>query len=151
MEVSPEDILSNIDSVAWVSDWIEITQDQIDMFADATNDHQFIHVDPLKAATTPFGSTVAHGFLTLALLSSMAETALPNITGRKMAVNYGFEKIRFLSPVRSGKVIRGQFKPAPAKFEKTGEQLRMNLDVSVFIQGEEKPALIAEWIIVSHF
>src|ERR1051325_3272680 len=107
---SIEDIKSRIGSEVGVSDWILVDQARIDSFADVTEDHQFIHVDPEAAARTPFGGTIAHGFLTLSLLSRMAADAMLRPDGVKMGVNYGFEKIRFLAPVRSGSRVRGRFR-----------------------------------------
>jgi len=127
-----------------LSDWITVTQDQIDTFAQCTNDHQFIHVDPIAAAKTPFGSTIAHGFLTLSLLSSMAYQ-MPGIDGTVMAVNYGFDKVRFVSPVKVGARIRGRL--ILSKFEeiRPGE-VQTTMNVTVEIEGQDKPALVAEWL-----
>lgn len=129
-----------------VSDWVEVTQEMIDMFAEATGDHQFIHVDPERAAMTPFGGTIAHGFLTLSLMPMLAEkTHQPPIAGVKMGVNYGGNKVRFLTPVRSGKRVRGRFKLLEL-VEKRPGQWQQTTEFTVEIEGEDKPALIAEWI-----
>src|SRR5437868_12218684 len=104
-----------------VSDWIEVTQDRIAAFAEATEDRQFIHVDPEAAAKTPFGGTIAHGFLTLSLLSQMAAGVMLVPPTIRMAVNYGFEKIRFIAPVRSGKSVRGRFILVSAEEKKPGQ------------------------------
>ena len=129
-----------------VSEWVEVTQTMIDQFAQATLDHQFIHVDPVRAAQTPFGGTIAHGFLTLSLLSHMAATTdAPRIAGVKMGVNYGANKVRFLSPVRSGKRVRARFKLLEMAEKRPGQWQQVN-EVTVEIEGEDKPALIAEWI-----
>ncbi|WP_179961580.1 MaoC family dehydratase [Pikeienuella piscinae] len=134
-----------IGSEIGVSRWIEVNQSMIDGFAEITDDHQFIHVDPVKAAETPFGGTIAHGFLTLSLLSTMVYEAGPSLNGVTMGVNYGFDRVRFLSPVRSGKRVRGRFTLAKLDESVPGEATyRQN--VTVEIEGEEKPALIAEWI-----
>src|SRR3954470_12423033 len=106
---SIEDIQSNVGSEVGLSDWILVDQARIDAFAEVTEDPQFIHIDPEAAAKTPFGGTIAHGFLTLSLLSRMAADAMPRPAGVKMGVNYGFERVRFMAPVRSGKRIRGRF------------------------------------------
>src|SRR6188768_4146023 len=90
-------------------EWFEVTQSQIDQFADVTEDHQFIHVDPERAKATPFGGTVAHGFLTMSLLAPMAFDAQPRLTGTAMSVNYGFDRVRLMAPVRAGSRIRGRF------------------------------------------
>src|ERR671921_1972124 len=106
---SIQDIQSRLGSEVGVSDWIPIDQARIDAFADVTQDHQFIHIDPQAAAKTPFGGTIAHGFLTLSLLSRMAADVMLRPEGVKMGVNYGLDRVRFLSPVRSGKCVRGRF------------------------------------------
>jgi acyl dehydratase len=128
-----------------VSDWFLIDQARIDAFADVTEDWQFIHVDAGAAAKTPFGGTIAHGFLTLSLLSAMAYQAAPMIENLVMGVNYGFDKIRFLQPVRSGKRVRGRFKLLDAGERDPGRWL-IRQEVTVEIEGEPKPALVAEWL-----
>ncbi|MEM1398100.1 MAG: MaoC family dehydratase [Pseudomonadota bacterium] len=128
-----------------VSDWLSIDQERINLFADVTEDHQFIHVDPEAAAQTPFGGTIAHGFLTLSMLSKMADGSVLVLNGIKMGVNYGFEKVRMMSPVRAGKRIRGHFTLAEAD-ERTPGQWRFKYTAKVEIEDEEKPALIAEWV-----
>lgn len=130
-----------------VSDWVEVSQEMINKFADATGDHQFIHVNPQMAAMTPFGGTIAHGFLTLSLmplLSSKIADA-PKIDGVKMGVNYGGNKTRFLAPVRSGKRVRGVFKLLELDEKRPG-QWQQTMEITVEIEGEPKPALICEWI-----
>lgn len=128
-----------------VSRWIEIDQKRIDVFADVTEDWQFIHIDPEKAKMTPFGTTIAHGFLTLSMLSAMVYEAGPAIKGVAMGVNYGFDKIRFLSPVKAGARIRGRFTLTELDESKPGE-VTYKQAVTVEIEGGEKPALVAEWI-----
>ena len=127
------------------SDWLKITQDRINQFADATNDHQFIHVSPMKALLTPFRKTIAHGFLSLSLLSYLnAEHAiLPE--NLKMALNYGFDKVRFLAPVKVGKRIRSHQSIVEVSEKKPGQWL-VRYDVSVEIEGEDKPALVTEML-----
>jgi acyl dehydratase len=142
---SIEEIQERVGTQIGVSDWILIDQARIDAFADITEDHQFIHVDPERAAKTPFRGTVAHGFLTLSLLSRMADGVMLHPESLRMAVNYGFEKVRFMAPVRSGKRVRGQFKMLSAE-EKRASQWQITYEVTVEIEGEEKPALIADWI-----
>ncbi len=127
-----------------VSEWFTITQDQIDRFADCTHDHQFIHVDPAAAAETPFGTTIAHGFLTLSLLSAMAYQ-MPSIEGAVMGVNYGMNKMRFVSPVKVNARIRGRFVLAELTEIRPGE-MQSIMHVTVEIDGQDKPALVAEWI-----
>ena len=129
-----------------VSDWVEVTQAMIDKFADATGDHQFIHVDPVRAAQTPFGGTIAHGFLSLSLMPMLVDKApLPEIEGKKMGVNYGGNKVRFLTPVRSGKRVRGRFKLLSFAERKPGVWEHVT-EYTLEIEGESKPGLIAEWI-----
>ena len=129
-----------------VSDWVEVSQAMIDKFADATGDHQFIHVDPEAAAQTPFGGTIAHGFLTLSLMPMLIEkTDLPRVEGAKMGVNYGGDRVRFLTPVRSGSKVRGRFKPLSFEEKRPG-QYQQTTEFTVEIKGQDKPALIAEWI-----
>ncbi|MGR3505868.1 MAG: MaoC family dehydratase [Paracoccaceae bacterium] len=127
-----------------VSDWFTITQEQINQFADCTHDHQFIHVDPEAAAKTPFGSTIAHGFLTLSLLSAMVYQ-MPSIKGVTMGVNYGMNKMRFVSPVKVGARIRGRFVLADF-VEIRPDEVQSTLAVTVEIEGQDKPALVAEWL-----
>jgi acyl dehydratase len=142
---SIEDIKARIGQEVGVSDWILVDQARIDTFADVTEDHQFIHIDPEAAAKTPFGGTIAHGFLSLSLLSRMAADAMLRPEGIRMGVNYGFEKVRFLAPVRSGKRVRGRFTLASFDEKRPG-QFQFVHNVTVEIEGEEKPALIADWI-----
>ena len=128
-----------------VSRWFVIDQKRIDAFADATEDWQFIHIDPEAAKATPFGETVAHGFLTMSMLSAIAYDALPRVSGLAMGVNYGFDKVRFVAPVRAGRRIRGHFKLiglAP----RSAKEYQSRTTVTVEIEGEDKPALIAEWL-----
>lgn len=125
------------------SPWLEITQERVNQFADATNDHQFIHVDLEKAKQTPFGGTIAHGFLSLSLLSYLnAQTAIVP-EGLVMGINYGSDKVRFLAPVSVGKRIRSRQKILEVTEKKPGQWL-IKTDVSVEIDGEETPALVAE-------
>ncbi|HEY6662065.1 MAG TPA: MaoC family dehydratase, partial [Sphingomicrobium sp.] len=128
-----------------VSDWLAIGQDRIDAFADATEDRQFIHVDPEAAAQTPFGGTVAHGFLSLSMLSRMGAEAMLIPQGVKMAVNYGLDRVRFIAPVRSGQRIRGRFVLDSIE-ERSPGQLLVRHSVTVEIEGVDKPALTAQWL-----
>jgi acyl dehydratase len=128
-----------------VSGWLLIDQAAIDAFAEVTQDHQFIHTDPEAAAKTPFGGTVAHGFLTLSLLSRMAADVMLRPEQVTMAVNYGFERVRFIAPVRSGSRVRGRFVLASAQEKRPG-QWQFVHNVTVEIEGETKPALTADWI-----
>lgn len=128
-----------------LSKWFEVDQARIDAFADCTEDHQFIHVDPEAAKATPFGGTIAHGFLTLSLASAMSYDAVAPLDGVMMGVNYGFDKLRFLAPARAGSRIRGRFKLLSAE-DKGGGRWLLKHELTVEIEGEDKPALIAEWL-----
>lgn len=130
---------------SFVSHWIIVDQARIDAFAKVTEDEQFIHVDPKRAAATPFGGTVAHGFLTLSLLSAMAYSALLRIEGAAHGVNYGFDRVRFVHPVRSGSRVRGHF-TLKALTARSAREWQLAYEVSVEIEGVEKPALVAQWL-----
>jgi acyl dehydratase len=139
------DIVCLLGKPVGTSSWITVDQDRINRFADVTNDHQFIHVDPVAAQASPFGGTIAHGLLTLSLLPSMAYEVMPVPAGTKMSANYGYDKIRFITPVRSGSRVRGHFKLLDFSETKPG-RWQQTTEVTVEIEGEEKPALIADWI-----
>ena len=134
-----------------VSSWHLVDQDRIDVYDDVIEDHQFIHVDPERARReTAFGSTVAHGFLTMSLMSIMSYEVMPVIEGTTMGVNYGFDKLRFISPVRSGSRVRGRFVLNEARLRKPSELLSRT-SVTVEIEGEDKPALVADWLGLIYF
>ena len=141
----PGDLAALAGTEICVSDWTEITQDQINTFADVTDDHQFIHIDPEAAAKTPFGGTIAHGFLTMSLLSQFSEQTGIVLEGITMGVNYGFDKMRFLAPVPSGSKVRGRFVLKSAEEKRPGQFL-ITYTVTVEIDGGDKPALIADWL-----
>jgi acyl dehydratase len=143
--MSLEELKGKVGETVGTSDWILVDQERIDKFADTTGDHQFIHVNPEMAKHTPFGTTIAHGFLSLSLLAPMGYTAMPVIEGVKMGVNYGLNRVRFLAPVKSGSRVRGHFRLADVT-ERGKGVVQSTYDVSVEIEGEEKPALQAEWI-----
>ncbi|MBW3664388.1 MAG: MaoC family dehydratase [Actinobacteria bacterium] len=144
LEVVPLDELkSRIGAEIGTSDWVQIDQDRIDAFADVTNDHQFIHVDPEAAKQTPFGGTIAHGYLTLSLLPHFMSQATLLPEGLVMAMNYGSDKVRFLAPVKVGSRVRGRVTLLDVKEKASGQMLIKN-EVTVEIEGEDKPALIAE-------
>lgn len=146
MPVAPlDDIRGRIGTEVGVSSWLTMDQQRINEFADATEDRQFIHTDPDAAAQTPFGGTIGHGFLTLSMLSRMAAEGMLVPDSIKMAVNYGLDRVRFIAPVRSGKRIRGRFRLDSVE-EKAPGQLLLRHTVTVEIEGEEKPALTAEWL-----
>ena len=131
-------------------EWMTITQELVNQFADVTQDHQFIHIDPVRAKQTPFGATIAHGFLTLSLLTHLGKGMEdPNADPRRyeglvMGVNYGFDKVRFISPVKVGRRIRAHAELS--KVELKGNAIQATRTFTVEIEGEEKPALVAEWI-----
>lgn len=134
-----------------ISDWITVDQPMIDRFADLTHDWNFIHVDPGKAAETPYGSTIAHGFLLLSMLAPLRATCpRPRIPGLTMGVNYGFDRVRFVTAVKSGVRIRGTFTVVSVK-EKNATQFLEEMDVVVGIEGEEKPAVVARWLSMFFF
>ncbi len=147
--LSKADYQAQVGQEIGVSDWMLVDQARIDAFAECTDDRQFIHIDPAKAAATPFGTTIAHGYLTLSLLSAMAYDAMPGIEGAKMGVNYGLNKVRFMAPVKSGKRIRGRFKMLDVS-ERSPGVMQSTVEVSVEIEDEAKPALIAEWVTLSY-
>ena len=129
------------------SGWYDITQERINAFAEPTEDRQFIHIDPEAARDGPFGQTIAHGFLTLSLLPAMLDNStVPAIRDRKTLINYGCNKLRFLTPVKSGKRVRGVFTLLEL-IEKRPGQWQETLEFTVEIEGEDKPALIAEWVL----
>jgi len=143
--VEQSELAGLIGTVIGKSDWVMIDQDRVNVFADVTEDHQFIHVNPEKAKMTPFGGPIAHGFLTLSLLSRFAETASLTVKGAVMGVNYGLESVRFLNPVAVGKKVRGVFTLKDAVEKKPG-QILLTYNVTVEIDGVEKPALVADWL-----
>ena len=134
-----------------VSSWHLVDQKRINLYADVIEDHQFIHIDPERARKeTAFGSTVAHGFLTMSLMSIMSYEVMPVIEGTTMGVNYGFDKLRFIAPVRAGSRVRSRFTLMEAKLRKPTE-LQSRTNVTVEIEGEDKPALVADWIGLIYF
>jgi acyl dehydratase len=142
---SLDDIRARIGEEVGVSSWLAVDQARIDAFAEATEDRQFIHTDPVAAARTPFGGTIAHGFLSLSLLSRMGAEAMLIPEGVKMAVNYGLDRVRFLAPVKSGARVRGRFTLDSVE-EKAPGQILMRHIVTVEIEGGDKPALTAVWL-----
>ncbi|MNU88404.1 putative enoyl-CoA hydratase 1 [compost metagenome] len=141
----PRDLPSLVGQEVGLSRWITVDQARIDAFAKITEDEQFIHIDPERARATPFGGTIAHGFLTLSLASAMSYDAVAPLDDMVMGVNYGFDKLRFLAPVPAGSNIRGRFKLLSAE-DKTGGRWLLKHELTVEIEGADKPALIAEWL-----
>lgn len=135
----------NIGTKVGISNWYVLDQERINQFAEITHDSQYIHTDPKLAAQTPFGTTIAHGFLTLSLLPAMGADVIPQIEGDIMSINYGLEKMRFLSPVPAGAQVRGHF-TLKALETGTPDQITLLWEVIIEIEGQEKPALYAEWL-----
>lgn len=145
-EVTPGEMRARVGDEIGVSDWVTVDQAMIDKFADATGDHQFIHVDPERAKATPFGTTIAHGFLTLSLFPRLyAASNAPKVRDVKMGVNYGGERVRFLSPVPSGSKVRGRFKLLKLEEKRPG-QWQQEVEYTAEIKDAEKPALVAHWV-----
>ncbi len=141
--ISVRDLASRVGQEVGVSEWYEVTQERIDLFAEATEDHQWIHVDRERAKGGPFGGTIAHGFLTLSLLPHLAQTAF-SFAERKMGVNYGLNRLRFTSPVPSGSRIRARF--VVGKVEPIDGGVQITWNVTVEREGGDKPCLVAEWL-----
>lgn len=144
--MSPQDLAAKTGETIGKSEWFEVSQERINQFAEATGDHQFIHINPEMAKMTPFGTTIAHGFLTLSLIPVLRQQSdCPRPDGVKMGVNYGGNKVRFLAPVKSGKRVRAHFKLLEL-VEKRPGQWQETMETTIEIEGEDKPALIAEWM-----
>jgi acyl dehydratase len=133
-----------LDREVAVSDWIDVTQARIDRFAEATEDRQWIHVDPARAGESPFKSTIAHGFLTLSLVSALGQKAM-RIDGLRMAINYGLNRVRFIAPVPAGSRIRGRFVPMSVSHE--ADSVQVTWRVTIEREHAEKPCCVAEWIV----
>lgn len=144
--ISLETLVAGVGREIGVSPWRTVTQHMIDQFADATDDHQFIHCDPVRAAAeTPFGGTIAHGFLSLSLLSAMAFETVPPLQGADMGINHGFDSVRFVAPIKTGARIRARFKLADVKVRPSG-WIQLANDVTIEIENGPKPALTARWL-----
>jgi acyl dehydratase len=139
------DLAERVGGAPFTSRWFALDQARIDAFAAATEDQQFIHVDPAAAESTPFGGTIAHGFLTLAMLSAMAYDALPRVAGLALSLNYGFDRLRFVAPVKAGARVRGVFALAGATRRSPQEWL-MRYDTTIEVDGADRPALVAQWL-----
>ena len=144
-EANWRELQAEVGSELGVSEWFLIDQERVDRFADVTLDHQFVHVDPERARATPFGGTIAHGFLTLSLIVHLCLPFVPKLKNTKMLVNYGFDKVRFSAPVKVGSRIRARGKLADIAERRPG-QVIVRLDVTIEIEDEDKPALVAEWL-----
>lgn len=146
--ISLDEYKGRVGHLVGTSDWTTLDQVRIDRFADVTEDRQFIHIEPEAARSTPFGGTIAHGFLSLSMLSAMAATGLPKIASASMEINYGFDRVRFLTPVRSGQRIRSVFSLLKVEERSAGQWLS-TVDVKVEIENHEKLAAVAEWLIMT--
>jgi acyl dehydratase len=147
LNVSKDEALELVGKEVGLSDWLAIEQTRIDTFADATNDHQFIHVDPAAAAQTPFGSTIAHGFLSLSLLTDLAGKNGIHLDDTTFVVNYGINKLRFLSPVKVDDLVRARVTLNEFEEKRPGQYL-ITMGVVIELENQEKPALIAEWLVM---
>jgi acyl dehydratase len=143
--VTLQELEGRIGAPLGVSEWFLVDQERVNAFADVTLDHQFVHVDPERARATPFKGTIAHGFLTLSLLVHLCLPFIPTLADRKLLVNYGFDKVRFAAPVSVGKRIRASGKLGDVSERKPGNVI-LRIDVTVEIEGEDKPAVVAEWL-----
>ena len=144
--ITLDQLLANTGKEVGVSPWRVVTQEMIDKFADATDDHQFIHTDPERAAREPpFGGTIAHGFLSLSLLSAMTYETLPRLEGAGIGINHGFDKLRFLAPVKTGARIRARFFLAHVNVRPSG-WIQFTYDVTIDIENSLKPAIEARWL-----
>lgn len=143
--MTPDALSQKVGQVVGVSKWYDIPQSMVNEFAQLTEDDQFIHTDPVRAAETPFGGTIAHGFLTLSMLSAMAYDAQPSVDGETHAVNYGFDKVRFLAPVPAGSRIRAVFQLDDFQERRPGE-ITLIWGATIEIEGGDKPAVAASWI-----
>ena len=149
--LTTQEMVAEIGEVIGISDWLLIDQERINRFADIVEDHAFIHVDRERAAATPFGGTIAHGFLTLSLMTAfMARADLPEPVGLNYSVNYGSDRVRFLAPVPSGSRIRAQFRLLDFAEKRPGEWLDKR-ELVIEIEGGSKPALICEWMMLHIF
>jgi acyl dehydratase len=144
MDIDVRTLRDRVGQEVAVSDWTAVTQDRINQFADATGDHQWIHVDQARAKQSPFQTTIAHGFLTLSLISMMLRSAI-NPTGLRMAINYGLNRVRFVAPVPSGARIRGRF--TLAAIEEAGGAIQATWSATIERDGGDKPVCVAEWLV----
>ena len=144
MDIDVRTLRDRVGQEVAVSDWTAVTQERIDQFADATGDHQWIHVDQTRVKQSPFQTTIAHGFLTLSLISMMLRNAV-NPTGLRMAINYGLNRVRFVAPVPSGARIRGRF--TLAGVEEAGGAIQATWSATIERDGGDKPVCVAEWLV----
>ena len=143
--IPKEDMVNAVGTKLDPSDWVVLDQERINTFADCTEDHQFIHIDEEKAAQTPFGGTIAHGFLTLSMMAKFSEESMIAPEGMVMGMNYGCDRLRFLAPVRAGKRVRMHSEVLNVD-RKDDNRFLVKIGVSMEIEGEDTPALVAEWL-----
>lgn len=141
------ELVARVGQAVGTSPWYQIAQQRIDAFAEATDDRQYIHVDPVRAKAGPFGTTIAHGFLTLSLLAPLSVAALPELSDQQTSVNYGFDRVRFVAPVPADARIRGSFVLTQAEWRSERDVL-LRYAVTVEIEGGAKPALVADWLVL---
>jgi acyl dehydratase len=141
-----DELVERIGADFGTSAWLTISQSMVDAFADVTDDHYFLHVDPQRAAAPPFNGTIAHGFLTLSLLAAMAYQVCPFVDGARFPLNYGFNRVRFVAPVPVGARVRGRFVLRQAEVI-SAEQRQLVYDATVQIESVDRPALAAEWLV----
>ncbi len=144
-EISIDELREMVGRSMGSSSWQDVSQDMIDIFADLTGDHQYIHVDPARAAETPFGGTIAHGFLTVSLMAQMIDEVFPAIVGSVMMMNYGFDRLRMMSPVPAASRIRGHFVLTDV-VDRGPDDILIQLHVTIEIEGIDKPAVVADWL-----
>ncbi len=148
--VDIETLAAKAGSVVGTSRWRVVDQPMIDQFADLISDHQYIHVDPERAKDTPYGTTVAHGFLTLSVMGGLAGEVIPRLAGTEMSINYGFDRVRFVAPVRSGRKVRAVVVLKQVeKLDSTA--VSMAYEVTLEVEDEQKPAVIAHWLVRAYF
>lgn len=145
MKIKKEQLNEYVGQEIAVTDWLTVDQNMINQFAELTLDRQFIHIDPVRAKNTPFGGTIAHGLLTLSLVAYFVEKSEFNVEGFLVRVNYGFDKVRFLSPVPSGSRLRSRIKLLSAEEKRPG-QLMLHIEVTSEVEGSSRPAMVAEYL-----
>lgn len=151
VEAAKAQLEAHVGQEVGISNWITVDQPMIDQFAATTHDQQWIHVDQVRARSeSPFGGTVAHGFLTLSLASRFAYDCFPMLPGQTMGINYGFNRLRFMSPVRAGRRLRGRF-TLTAVTQRSATELMRATDLTIEIEAQDKPALVAEWLSLAIF
>jgi len=145
-QVALDELESFIGKETGTGEWFLVDQERINNFADATEDHQFIHIDPERAKDTMFGSTIAHGFLTLSLMPKLCEGAMLDVKDISMGINYGFDKMRFMTPVKVDSRVRAVVVLKDVKIKGGGKRALLTSSVTIEIEGEKRPGLVCEWL-----